>query len=96
LENNVERLADDHANAERLARGLSQLPHIEIVSQATNMVFIKVTEKYADELNIHLEKNGIYADVRRSPAARLVTHLDISEGDVDKVVETVKTFFANV
>jgi threonine aldolase len=39
LEHNVERLADDHANATRLAAGLAGIAPVKVLSQATNMVF---------------------------------------------------------
>lgn len=94
LENNVDRLAEDHSNAERLARGFSQIAEIEVISQATNMVFVRAPEARAHDLSNHLEKNGIFADMRRTPAARLVTHLDVSASDIEKVIDTVKTFFA--
>ena len=94
LENNVDRLAEDHSNAERLARGFSQIAEIEVISQATNMVFVRAPEARAHDLSNHLEKHGILADMRRTPAARLVTHLDVSASDIEKVIDTVKTFFA--
>ena len=39
LDHHVERLADDHANARALARGLSQIAGVEVQQPETNLVF---------------------------------------------------------
>ena len=41
LDHHVDRLADDHANARALARGLSQIEGIEVQQPETNLVFFK-------------------------------------------------------
>src|SRR6185503_3190268 len=41
LDHNVDRLAEDHANARALARGLSQIAGIEVQQPETNLVFFK-------------------------------------------------------
>ena len=41
LDHHVDRLADDHANARALARGLSQIAGIEVQEPETNLVFFK-------------------------------------------------------
>ena len=41
LDHHVDRLADDHANARALARGLSQINGIEVQQPETNLVFFK-------------------------------------------------------
>jgi threonine aldolase len=94
LEHNVERLAEDHANAEALARGLAQIPEMEVVSQATNMVFARAPEARAQDLSQYLADHGILADMRKTPSARLVTHLDVSAADIEKVIGAVRSFFS--
>lgn len=94
LEHNVERLAKDHENAEHLARGLAQIPEMEVLSQATNMVFARAPEAHAQKLSQYLEDQGILADMRKTPSARLVCHLDVSAADIEKVIGAVSSFFS--
>lgn len=42
LKHNIDRLADDHRRAAELAAGLAELPGIELIGQATNMVFLTI------------------------------------------------------
>ncbi len=85
LSHNIERLADDHANAARLAQGLSGIPGIHVDANAvqTNMVFARI-DTDMNALVEHLATRGI----RISPGrpVRLVTHLDIHAEDIDRAV----------
>ena len=88
LDHQVERLAEDHANAETLGRGLAELGYaIEPVQ--TNMVYVGIGEQ-AGMLAAHLAERGI----RVSPAARLrlVTHLDVKSADIPRIVEAFAAF----
>jgi threonine aldolase len=88
LDHQVERLAEDHANAEALGRGLAELGYaIEPVQ--TNMVYVGIDEQ-AGALGEHLAERGI----RVSPAARLrlVTHLDVKSADIPRIVEAFAAF----
>ena len=85
LENNVERLAQDHANAERLARGLREIG-LEVEPPQTNMVFVNVPEGFAD----HLVNNEIL--VLAGPRMRLVTHLDVDAAAIDRALEAARSF----
>src|SRR5512142_3385797 len=60
LEHNVERLAEDHANAERLASGL-KAAGLKVEGPHTNMVFAQVPAEKVAGLKQHLEANGIVA-----------------------------------
>ncbi|MCP1626613.1 low-specificity L-threonine aldolase [Pseudomonas nitroreducens] len=88
LDHQVERLAEDHAHAEALGRGLGELGYtIEPVQ--TNMVYVGIGEQ-AGTLGEHLAERGI----RVSPAARLrlVTHLDVKSADIPRIVEAFAAF----
>jgi len=85
LEHNVERLAEDHANAERLAQGLRDAG-FEVEGPHTNMVFVKAPPGFAD----HLVNNEIL--VLAGPRMRLVTHLDVSAAAIDRTLAAVRTF----
>lgn len=84
LEHNVERLADDHSNAERLAAGLRHIEGYTVDTPATNMVYVHDAYGRADELKARLENEGVV--VTSGSPMRLVTHLDLSANDVDHVV----------
>lgn len=92
FEHHVERLAEDHRNAERLAAGLRGIQELEVTGQATNMVFVRFPEAHCDALDQHLAERGILA--RIAPVSRLVTHLDVGAADVDAVVGAVQAYFA--
>jgi threonine aldolase len=90
LEHNVERLAEDHANAERLANGL-RAAGLKVDGPHTNMVFAQLPPESVAGLRQHLDQNGIVALV--GPKLRLVTHLDVSAADIDRAVEVFAKFF---
>lgn len=85
LDNNIERLADDHDRAERMAAGLGAIPALTVTSLATNMVFIDIVGAGAT-LQSRLESFGVLALVASSPA-RLATHLDVSDDDIGVVID---------
>jgi threonine aldolase len=92
LEHNVSRLALDHANAERLAKGLATAG-CEVEPVQTNMVFVRVAKERCASLQAHLAAAGVVAIV--SPRTRLVTHLDVDSAGVDRAVEAFGKFFRN-
>jgi len=94
LEHNVERLAEDHANAAALAQGLQQIAEFRVTGQATNMVFLQIPQQHCAPLELHLKQSGIL--IQGVYGARLVTHLDIAEADVGIVVEAVKNYFTGI
>ncbi len=85
LEHNIERLAQDHANAERLAQGLREAGY-EVEGPQTNMVFVKAPPGLAD----HLLNNEIL--VLAGARMRLVTHLDASTAAIDRALAAVRSF----
>ncbi|WP_414440396.1 low-specificity L-threonine aldolase [Burkholderia sp. 22PA0106] len=92
LDHHVERLADDHANAERLAAGLAQIGEVKVLSQATNMVFAQFPEADCVALEAWLKARGILTQMLY--ASRFVTHRDVSGEDIDTFVAAVGAFFA--
>ena len=92
LEHNVERLAEDHANAAHLASGLAQIDEITVQSQATNMVFAQLPPAHCQPLETWLKERGILTQMMYS--SRFVTHLDVSRSDIDVFVAAVKAYFS--
>jgi len=93
LDHHVHRLYEDHARMQRLARGLQGLPGIEFESPQTNILFVNLvgtTRERAAELSAHLKQQGVLAN--GSTRLRLVTHLDISQEDVDHAIAAFRSF----
>lgn len=92
LKHNVDRLAEDHLNAERLAKGLAGIQEIAVKGQATNMVFAQFPPPDCVPLEAYLAERGILAQIRYE--ARFVTHLDVTASDMEAFVGAVKHYFA--
>ena len=94
LETMVERLAEDHATARQLARGLSVIPGIELDPDGvtTNLVFFEVTAGSPEELARRLNQRGLKVTPRR-PKWRFVTHYGITPDDVDYALDVIESVF---
>jgi threonine aldolase len=84
----VERLAEDHARAQRLAEALAIHPQLVLDpgSPATNMLFMNLAdgfEKDAAQMAGALRKRGVLAGVTGKRRFRLVLHYWISDADVE-------------
>ncbi len=92
LANNIARLAEDHANAARLAAGLAKHADLAVAPAVTNMVFVVVPDKIAAPFAAHLAADGVrpYGTARQ----RWCTHLDVSTADVDAAIASVDRFFS--
>jgi threonine aldolase len=93
LEHNVVRLADDHANAQRLADGLRSIEALQVDGPHTNMVFVTVPADRLAELAAFLRGRGILI-LARSASVRLVTHLDVDAAGIDRAAAAFHEFFA--
>ena len=93
LDHNVDRLADDHANATRLADGLRGIDGLTVEGPQSNMVFVKVPQGQVGGLAEHLRAQGVIAIV--GPRTRLVTHLDVNADQIDAAVATFASYFAH-
>jgi threonine aldolase len=94
LDHHVTRLADDHARAARLADGLKNIPSVNLLGLHTNMVFVDVPADRLRELDNHLRAASVRISIGYLPTLRLVTHLDIDDDGVTRVIDAFKTFFA--
>ena len=107
LQNNVRRLADDHANAALLARGLTHVTHDharlagKLVAHApqTNIVFVDVAADIAEAFSAYLAAHevrvtsGLYrVNQLAVQRFRWVTHLDVSRTDIERTLEIVAKF----
>ena len=88
LENNIERLAQDHAHAKQIATALSALDFVgEILPVETNIVIFEVKGRYtAAELIKVLQPFNIFAFTVSEHQIRFVLHLDITPAMVEETI----------
>ena len=91
LDHNVERLADDHANARALARGLSQIEGIEVQQPETNLVFFRPDGAgvSAEKMVAALRPRGVLIAVMDG-RIRACTHLDVTAEMIEEMVGHVR------
>jgi threonine aldolase len=91
LDHHVDRLADDHANARALARGLSQIQGIEVQQPETNLVFFKPDGAgvSGDDMIKALRQRGVLLAMMDG-RIRACTHLDVSADMIEEMVGLVR------
>ena len=93
LDHHVNRLAEDHTNARKLAAGLKQIPGLRLDPETidTNLVFFHLDpgRLTAAELVASLRGRGILMGESGPRSIRAVTHLDVNADDVQHAVEAV-------
>jgi threonine aldolase len=89
LENHVERLAEDHANAHDLAAGL-RLIGLTVAPTQTNAVYVDIAPEHVEGLKSRLGSRGILATV--APRTRLMTHMDVSRTQIDAVLRVFREY----
>ncbi len=96
ISNNVDRLADDHMRARMLANGLNNIDGVSVDMKTvqTNMVFASVAPENQQPLAKHFVENGILAD-GGDPAFRFVTHLDVDDEAIERLIECVEGYFSS-
>jgi threonine aldolase len=89
LEHHLSRLVDDHANAQRLARGLAGLPGLscELSAVETNLVCFDVRDMEAADFVRQARANGVLLNAIGPRRLRAVTHLDVSAEDIELALE---------
>lgn len=88
LEQHVDRLVDDHANAKRLADGLAGLQSIKVVACNTNMVFVDVADSVRKKLLQQLKNHDLW--LLDTNPLRLVTHLGVDEDDIEMAINVFR------
>ena len=89
LSHHVDRLADDHANARRLAEGLAGLPGLTVQAPDTNIVFIDLAPGVDGAALVRraAESGLLFSGLYR---LRLVTHLDVGAAQIDTAVSLLR------
>jgi len=92
LDHHVERLADDHARAARLADGLRAIDGLDVKGCHTNMVFVDVPAARLKDLAAHMAEQGIRLSIGYLPSIRLVTHLDVDDAAIERTIAAFASF----
>jgi threonine aldolase len=93
LDNNISRLKDDHINAKKIATACAEIsPNlIDATGVETNIVALDLSglNITANELNNQLKEAGILASALGPKFLRVVTHLDITDSDMEKILDVL-------
>ena len=99
LEQMVDRMAEDHANARRLAEGLDHLPgiNVDVAAVETNIIMLTFDEQVdAPAVISRLREQGVRVGSLSGRRLRLVTHYQVSAADVDQVLAAAEHVLAAV
>jgi len=94
LDYHLDRLAQDHVLARRLAEGLADLPGLRVEPPHTNIVFVDLVgpaKERSAELIQYLKARGILATGLHR--LRFVTHLDVDAAGIDRAIAAIARFF---
>jgi threonine aldolase len=89
IEHHRERLADDHANASRLAAGLAEMSALVVDGPVeTNMVYFRPTGIGVDQMCLEAAADGVLMNPGGT-TIRAVTHLGVSAADIDRALAVI-------
>jgi threonine aldolase len=92
LQHNIERLAEDHANATALARGMRQILGITVEPPETNLVYFDTTDTglTAIEFATRLRLLGVTVSLSSTHRGRACTHLDVNAAQIEEAVALMR------
>lgn len=93
LEHNIERLADDHSRARRLAEGLARHGQLTVEMPQTNIIFLTAEHGIAGAFDDHLAGAGIVVSGRYGQQ-RWVVHKDLGDEAIAAALAAVEEFFS--
>ena len=96
LRHHVKRLAEDHANARRLAEGLARLPGIRLDASTieTNIVFFELTGSLAASAAVErMLARGVRMGALGARTIRAVTHLDVDSAGIERALAVARDVF---
>jgi threonine aldolase len=91
LDNHVERLTEDHAHARQLAAALAKRPWVTNIRpvQTNILIFDLIPPRNPVEFLAFLKQNGINASAFGPQTIRFVTHLDVNQEMIQRVIEVL-------
>ena len=94
LDHNIDRLAEDHALARRLAEGLAGIDGLKVEAPQTNILFVDLVgpaRERSAQLLPYLKEQGVLATGLYR--LRFATHLDVDAAGIDRAVTAIRSFF---
>lgn len=94
LDNNLNRLKEDHVRAAALGKAVASLPYVkEVLPVDTNIIIFTLHDAIpVDYFMQHLADNGVKSAHFGKQTVRFVTHLDIDDKMIDKAIDVLKKF----
>jgi threonine aldolase len=91
LAHHIDRLADDHARARRLAEALAPFGVVDPATVRTNIVLLDLTKSPVDAATLaaRAKQAGVLVSVLGPRLGRLITHLDVDDAAVDQAIEVL-------
>lgn len=98
LQHNVDRLAEDHANAKLFAQGLAEMDGITVEPVETNLVFFDISglNMTPTTLNNKLAEYGIRLCPVTDTRVRAVTHIDVSQSQILEALDVIHRIVEHV
>jgi threonine aldolase len=92
LDHHTDRLAEDHANARRLAGGLSAIEGIDVEPVETNILFFNLSSLNidSDSFNDLCATKGLCFSPLGKTRVRAVTHMGVSPEQIDRAIDIVR------
>jgi threonine aldolase len=87
LDHHVERLADDHRRAARLAEALARFDAIELTPVETNIVYFRYKRGKVSELADQLRQRGVLVSQMPPDRLRACTHLGVSDAGLERAIQ---------
>lgn len=98
LDHHIDRLAEDHRNAQILARAITDTPglHLEPTEIDTNLVWFRIDPDVgtAKEIAARLQQQGVLIHASGPQKMRACTHLDVSQAQAERAAETLRQVVA--
>jgi threonine aldolase len=98
LDHNIDRLADDHQNAQILADVVADTPglHLEPAEVETNLVWFRIDQSVgtAKDITARLKQNGVLVHAAGPQKIRACTHLDVTKAQAERAAETLRNVVA--
>jgi threonine aldolase len=95
LTHHIDRLADDHVRARRLAEALAPYGVVDAARVRTNIVMLDLTKSTLDAaaLAAAARRSGVLLSVLGPRIVRMITHLDVDDSAVDEAIEVLNETF---
>jgi threonine aldolase len=94
LDHHIERLADDHRNAQILAQAVADTPglHLEPPEVDTNLIWVRIDPEAgtAKEITARLKQQGVLIHAAGLQKIRACTHLDVSKAQAERAAEILR------